>query len=212
MLSNIQTYKKEITQAKSGFSLVELVIIVGMISTLSGLIVPSFLNWVRVERVNAYTRELKEYLRIVRLEARRWGTSCFININQIDYNSVPRGKDYYGYSVICKYSSDLNASGEEPSNIHALVPAINNSVFQVANKNFQVTPNGRISSDKAIVIVIGSRDHKTGPKILNCLVIKSPTGHIEKGKFTLNDWISSRMAVSQISGNEVLIPSNCNSS
>ena len=202
----------KIAHENSGYSLVELVVMIGIMSILSGLIIPSSLNWVRSERVNSYTRELREYIRIVRLEARRWGSSCFIDINSIPYNSVPKDKDYYGYSVTCQYSSNQNISGEEPSNIDALVPAINNSVFQVANKNFQVTPNGRISSDQSIVIVIGSRAHETGPKILNCLVIKSPTGHILKGNFTLNDWISPRMAVSQISGNEVLIPSNCNSS
>tara|TARA_Y100001968_G_scaffold250495_1_gene235560 strand:+ start:569 stop:1234 length:666 start_codon:yes stop_codon:yes gene_type:complete len=199
-------------QEESGFSLVELVIIVGIISTLSGLIVPSSLNWVRLERVNAYTRELREYLRIVRLEARRWGSSCFINVNPIGYNSIPRDKESYGYSVSCKYSNDPNSSEYSPSSIGALVPAINNSVFQVVNKNFQVTPNGRISSDKSIVIVIGSKYHKSGPKILNCLVIKTPTGHIIKGKYSLNNWLSSNMPVSKISENDILNPNHCISS
>ena len=27
------------------------------------LILPSFLNWIRTEKVNSYTRELKEYFR-----------------------------------------------------------------------------------------------------------------------------------------------------
>ena len=67
-----------------GFSLVEMIIVVGIISTISGLTLPTFLNWVRSEKVNSYTRELKEYLRVVRLEARRWGTSCDIKINEID--------------------------------------------------------------------------------------------------------------------------------
>ena len=196
---------------KSGFSLVELVIIVGMISTLSGLLIPSFLNWTRTERVNAYTREIKEYMRVVRLEARRWGASCFIDINPISYNSVLRDKDYYGYSVECKYSNDPNSTEDSPSNIGALIPAINNSIFQVVNKNFQITPNGRISSDQAIVIVIGSKYHDSGPKILNCLVIKSPTGHIIKGKFTETNWISANMPVSQVSEEISLIPSNCGS-
>ncbi len=199
-------------QEDSGFSLVELVIIVGIISTLSGLIIPSSLNWVRLERVNAYTRELREYLRIVRLESRRWGSSCFINVNPIAYNSVLKDKNSYGYSVDCKYSNDPNSSEYSPSNIGALVPEISNSIFQVVNKNFQVTPNGRISSDKSIVIVIGSKYHKSGPKLLNCLVIKTPTGHISKGKFSSNDWISESMPVSQIFENNILDPVNCISS
>ena len=196
---------------KSGFSLVELVIIVGIISTLSGLALPSFLNWVRTERVNSYTREVKEYFRIVRLEARRWGASCFINITPISFNSLDRGQDADGYEVDCKYSIDQTNSEDSQSRIGSLVPKINNSVFQVINKNFQITPNGRISSDKSIVLVIGSRHHRTGPKTLNCLVIKSPTGHIKQGHFSLNNWISNNMATSQINQDNILTPNNCKS-
>ena len=196
---------------KSGFSLVELVIIVGIISTLSGLALPSFLNWVRTERVNSYTREVKEYFRIVRLEARRWGASCFINITPISFNSLDRGQDADGYTVDCHYSIDQNNSKNSQSRIGSLVPKINNSVFQVINQNFQITPNGRISSDKSIVVVIGSSNHKTGPKILNCLVIKSPTGHIKQGHFSLNNWTSNDMATSQINQDNFLTPNNCKS-
>ena len=215
MMKNIwelitESFKKD-SQDKSGFSLVELVIIVGIISTLSGLAIPSFLNWVRNERVNSYTREVKEYLRIVRLEARRWGTSCFININPISFNSLKRGQDADGYSVICEYSIDEDNSKESQSKIGALVPKINNSVFQVINQNFQVTPNGRISSDKSIVLVIGSRYNKSGSKILNCLVVKSPTGHISQGHFSIDNWISNNMPTSQIYEDNLLNPINCRS-
>ena len=196
---------------KSGFSLVELVIIVGIISTLSGLALPSFLNWVRTERVNSYTREVKAYFRIVRLEARRWGSSCFININPINFNSLNRGQDADGYSISCEYSINQNSSKNSQSKIGSLVPKINSSVFQVINQNFQITPNGRISSDKSIVVVIGSRYHNSGPKILNCLVVKSPTGHISQGHFSLNNWVTNNMPISQIFADNILNPSNCRS-
>ena len=196
----------------SGFSLVELVIIIGMISSLSVLILPSGLNWVRVERVNSYTRELKEYLRVVRLEARRWSANCFIDLNPIGYNSVPKDKNYYGFSVSCSNSNNPNSSYYRASTIGSLVPAINNSIFQVINKNFQVTPNGRISSNTSIVIIIGSKYHNNGPNILNCLVIQSPTGHINQGKYSEKNWISSNMAVSQVNDSDIITASNCKSS
>ena len=183
-----------------GFSLVELIIVVGMMSTFSGLILPSFLNWIRTEKVNAYTRELREYLRVVRLEARRWGTSCKVNINSIDHNSISNDKEYSGYSINC---------GESSSKIISLAPAINNSIFQVMNQNFLITPNGRISSDKAIIIVIGSNYHMAGSKILNCLIIKSPTGHIVKGRFLENNWIIKKMKVSSLDQNNILSPEKC---
>ena len=186
-----------------GFTLIELIIVIGMISTLSGIILPSFINWIRTEKVNAYTRELREYFRIVRLEARRWGASCQINLNRFNYNGVPLGKDYYGYEISC---------GRGDSKINTLAPAVNNSIFQVMNKNFLITPNGRISSDESIVIVIGSRYYSAGTKILNCLVIQTPTGHISKGKFKENSWITDRMQVSQIDENNILNESECESS
>ena len=186
-----------------GFTIVELIIVVGMISIFSSLSLPSFLNWLRIEKVNSYSRELREYFRVVRLNARRWGTSCDINTNIISYNGVQNDKNYYGFSVLCRDNS---------RSVNSLAPAINNSIFQVSNKNFRITPNGRISSDGSVVMVIGSRYFNSGASMLNCLVIKSPTGHILKGKFTQNDWITNQMPVSQLDINDILSPEKCKTS
>ncbi|MDC3165143.1 prepilin-type cleavage/methylation domain-containing protein [Prochlorococcus sp. AH-716-F10] len=175
-------------------------IVVGIISTLSGLLLPSFLNWVRAEKVNSYTRELREFLRVVRLEARRWGTNCMVNVNSISHNGIKEGKDQYGYQVSCQNNS---------SNISSLIPPINNSIFQVVNKNFLITPNGRISSNQSIVVVIGSQYYFSGSKKLNCLIIKSPTGHAIQGKFLPNDWITKKMKVSEIDSKDILKSNKC---
>ena len=98
------------------------------------------------------------------------------------------------------------------TSIENLAPAMNNSIFQVVNKEFLITPNGRISSDQAIVIVIGSKFHTSGAKILNCLVIQSPTGHIVKGKFSDNDWVTNTMKISQKDNNNILSPEKCKNS
>ena len=186
-----------------GFTIVELIIVVGMISILSGLALPSFLNWIRIEKVNSYTRELREYFRVVRLNARRWGSICDINTNIIPYNGVQNDKNYYGFSVSCRNNS---------IGINSLAPPINNSIFQISSNNLRFTPNGRVSSDGSIVIVIGSKYFNTGARMLNCLVIKSPTGHILKGKFSQNDWISNQMPVSQIDLTNILSPDKCKTS
>ena len=183
-----------------GFTLVELIITVGMMSMLSGLILPSFLNWIRTEKVNSYTRDLREYFRVIKLDSRRWGSSCFIDVNSVPHNGVLNDKNYYGFEVTCSNRTNT---------INTLAPALNNSIFQVVNKEFLITPNGRISSDQSIVIVIGSNYHNAGAKILNCLVIQSPTGHILKGKFVQNDWITNDMRVSQKDKNKILNPDKC---
>jgi len=200
-----QSFKKISTLNKKslGFTLVELIIVVGMISIFSGLMLPSFLNWVRTEKVNSYTRELREYLRVVRLNARRWGAICTISTNFISHNGVSNDKNYYGYDVSCSGNSGT---------INSLAPAINNSIFQIINKDFRITPNGRISSDGPIVIVIGSRYFSGGARMLNCLIIQSPTGHIIKGKFNHKNWISGEMPVSQIDLNNNITADKCESS
>ena len=197
---NLKHFKLKNKYDYAGFTLVELIIAVGMMSILSTLILPSFLNLIRTEKVNSYTRELKEYFRVIKLDARRWGSSCKVNINSITNNEVLNDKNYYGYEVICS---------DGARKINNMAPALNNSIFQVVNKEFLITPNGRISSDQSIVIVIGSRYHTVGAKILNCLVIQTPTGHILKGKFAQNDWITNNMQVSQKDNNNILTPDKC---
>ena len=197
----MKDFKLKIKNDFAGFTLVEIIIAIGISSLLTGLMLPSFLNLIRTEKVNSYTRELKEFFRVVKLDSRRWGTSCQVNINSIAHNGVANDKNYYGYEVTCS---------ESPTSIANLAPAINNSIFQVVNKEFLITPNGRISSDQPIVIVIGSKFHTSGVKILNCLVIQSPTGHIVKGKFLQNDWISNSMDVSKKDNNNILSSEKCN--
>ena len=191
---------KKVLEKSLGYSLVELMIVVGMISTLSGLLLPSFLNWVRSEKVNSYTRELQEFLRVVRLEARRWGTNCMVNVNSISHNGIKEGKDQHGFQVSCNNNS---------SKIKNLIPPINNSIFQVVNKNFLITPNGRISSNQSIVIVMGSQYHFSGSTKLNCLIIKSPTGHVIRGNFFPNDWITKKMKVSELDAKDILDSNKC---
>ena len=192
--------KQLINKNYLGFTLVELIISVGIISTLSGLILPIFLNWIRTEKVNSYTRELREYFRVVRLDSRRWGKTCNISTNSISFDGVKNDKNYYGFLVSCDNQSN---------SINALAPTINNSIFQVVSKDFLITPNGRISSEDSIIIVIGSKYHTKGSKILNCLIIQSPTGHIIKGNFIDKEWVKKRMEVSQKDESKILKIDRC---
>ena len=45
----------------------------------AGLAIPSFLNWIRVERVNSYTRQVKEYFRMVKYNV--WQTNGFYHFS-----------------------------------------------------------------------------------------------------------------------------------
>ena len=193
-----------------GFSLLELLVSISIISIISSMVVPYSLSWLRTEKVNSYTRELSEFFRLLRLEARRWGASCFVYTNSFDYMSILNDKKYMGFVVNCKYTSTpYDGSKINVGRIQELVPALNNSFFQVVNNNFQVTPNGRISASKPIVIVIGSKYHKTKPKILNCITINIPTGRVKKGIFKESSWLIDNMPVSQLSNNSIITPEKC---
>ena len=196
----MQNTKKFNRSLLNGFTIVELIIAVGMISTLSGFLLPSFINWVRTEKVNAYTRELKEYFRVIRLDARRWGASCNVNTNFIPYEKSGFDKNIYGFRVNCD---------DKSKSINSQAPIMNNSIFQISNKDFLITPNGRISSDKSIVIVIGSQHFNAGTKILNCLIIQAPTGHVIKGNYINNDWIHNQMELSKIDENNIITNNQC---
>ena len=50
---------------QSGFTIVELIITVAIAAIFAALGAPSLINWTRAEKVNAYTRELNEYLRLL---------------------------------------------------------------------------------------------------------------------------------------------------
>jgi len=196
----MQNTKKLNRSLLNGFTIVELIIAVGMISTLSGFLLPSFINWVRTEKVNAYTRELKEYFRVIRLDARRWGASCNVNTNFIPYEKSGFDKNIYGFRVNCD---------DKSKSINSQAPIMNNSIFQISNKDFLITPNGRISSDKSIVIVIGSQHFNAGSRILNCLIIQTPTGHVIKGNYINNDWIHNQMELSKIDENNIITNNQC---
>jgi len=196
----MQNTKKFNQTFLNGFTIVELIIAVGMISTLSGFLLPSFINWVRTEKVNAYTRELKEYFRVIRLDARRWGASCNVNTNFIPYEKSGFDKNIYGFRVNCD---------DKSKSINSQAPIMNNSIFQISNKDFLITPNGRISSDKSIVIVIGSQHFNAGSRILNCLIIQAPTGHVIKGNYINKDWIHNQMELSKIDENNIITNNQC---
>ena len=61
---NKKNLKLKIKNFSEGFTLVEIIIAIGISSMLSSLMIPSFLNLIRTEKVNSYTRELKEYFRV----------------------------------------------------------------------------------------------------------------------------------------------------
>ena len=72
--------------SKEGFTIIELIVVIFLAGFLSSLSIPSVLNWKRSQDVNAYTRELSQFIRLVRKDSRRWGATCDLKVKQLIIN------------------------------------------------------------------------------------------------------------------------------
>ena len=88
-----------------GFTIIELIVVIFLISFFSALSVPSVLNWKRNQNVNAYTRELSEFIRLVRKDSRRWGASCDFRVKTLASNIEGNG-----FVVQCDYGKALKTN------------------------------------------------------------------------------------------------------
>ena len=176
-----------------GFTIIELIVVIFLIGFFLSLSIPSILNWKRNQNVNSYTRELSEFIRLVRKDSRRWGSSCEFKVKQIAPNNQGNG-----FIVQCDYGTSLktNINCEKEISLsrmnslrecrlNYLVPIINkkDNIFQIVSNNFSTTPNGRISNDNPITIIIGSVLYNQGAKQINCLLVQSPSGQVKHGKY-----------------------------
>lgn len=180
--------------SEGGFTIIELIVVIFLASFLSALSVPSALNWKRNQDVNAYTRELSQFIRLVRKDSRRWGANCDLKVNQLINSSEGNGfviQCDYGKSTKTNFNCEKDISlsklnSQKECRLNYLIPSINkkNNIFQIVSNNISTTPNGRISNDESILIIVGSLFYNQGAKQLNCLLVQSPSGHVKQGKYS----------------------------
>ena len=179
----------------SGFSLVELIVIITIIGFLASISIPSSLKWLYNEKQNSYVRELKSYLDLVRRETRRWGGSC-----NMKTKNLGAGKEGKGFIADC-----FGINQASKNNSISLIPELKNTVFQEVNTDFSFTPKGQISTSNSlnsIVVIIGGRHNQaSGPQNPKCLVLQMPAGTIRTGIYnrTYNYYsnrVGSRLNVS----------------
>ena len=180
--------------SKDGFTIIELIVVIFLAGFLSALSIPSVLNWKRSQDVNAYTRELSQFIRLVRKDSRRWGATCDLKVKQLINSSEGNGffiQCDYGKSVKTNFNCEQDISlsklnSQKECRLNYLIPSINkkNNIFQIVSDNITTTPNGRISNDDSITIIIGSVFYNQGAKQLNCLLVQSPSGQVKQGKYS----------------------------
>ena len=81
---NINSFKKFIILSKNlsqGFSLVELLVVVGVVGTLSGMMLITFSRNTEEERLKAASQITIDYLKTTMIHSRQISESCTVNIN-----------------------------------------------------------------------------------------------------------------------------------
>ncbi len=188
---------------ESGFTLADMIMTVAIASIVLTLSVPTLVNWIRTEEINSYTRKISEYIRLIRRDSRRWSTTCEINIKMLSF-----AQEGTGFNVDCNYVRNLDKNKnctrienkvDKDCRLDYVMPTLNKNVFQIVNRSFSTTPNGSISGEKSVMIIIGSRNYPYDSKLLNCLLIKAPSGLIIKGKYTTNLALSKNISGSSLS-------------
>ena len=186
---------KDFYSNNSGFSLVELIVIIAIIGFLASISIPSSLKWLYNENQNSYVRELRSYLNLVRRETRRWGGSCNIRIKNL--GSGVEGK---GFNANC---IGINQSAQ--NNSISLIPNLKSTVFQEVNTDFSFTPKGQISTPNSlnyIVVVVGGRHNQSsGPQNPKCLILQMPAGTIRTGIYNQSYNYSANTVASRFNNN-----------
>ena len=188
MINNLQklilrnNFRKNL---EKGFTIVELLIAIAIISLLASIAVPSALKWVDREKQNSYIRELISYLGLVKKETRRWNGTCTIQTNTFVTNptdpSDPRKKiPLNAFNVTC-----FGMDKSNKKNISSGVPKIDSKVFQEVNqRTFYFTPKGHLSipgNQDALVIIVGGRPNTNLYERPKCIILESPIGMINSG-------------------------------
>ena len=87
----------------NGFSLIELIFVITFLSFISSISLPSLNNLINHYQKNSYIYELVSFIELVKREARRYGMSCAIKLeDNLNYNN----QEKEGFIIECSGSND----------------------------------------------------------------------------------------------------------
>ncbi len=157
------------------FTLVELLLVVFIAGILMRTSSPSAMEWLRRQQLKSYSNEMKEFIRLVRSEARRWNTTCKIMSSEPDTKKSP-------LKVNCIFDE------KSVSNIHMLQPTIPRHSFYLLNRSFSVNPRGRIVGSTPVIFIFGySVNGVEKINSIRCLTIDHTNSYAQEGNYYFND-------------------------
>ncbi len=172
----MQTYSREIPSKNSGFSLIELLIVIFIFSILTTITSPYAIKWLRRQQTTSYLNEVKEFIGLVRGEARRWSASCEILLSE-EIN--------HGHSLPFK----VNCISENDSvgNIRLIQPAPPRDNFLSLNQKFLINPRGKVVGESPIIFVFGFFNGSKKEDQMFCLLIDPINSLIKEGNFHIEE-------------------------
>ena len=120
---------------------------------------------------------MKEFIRLVRSEARRWGASCEIALseNNNDNKLIP-------------YKIDCISEDGSVGNIRLIQPTPPNNNFHSLNQKLFINPRGKIVGNSHIIFVFGYKvNEKRKKDSMFCLTLNPVNSLIKEGNFYLKD-------------------------
>tara|TARA_Y100001933_G_scaffold250603_1_gene287116 strand:+ start:596 stop:1231 length:636 start_codon:yes stop_codon:yes gene_type:complete len=171
--------------ANGGFSLIEVISVLSIISILVSITYPSLRRYfIQIER-DSYLAKLNSFLEQIKRETRRYGISCDLKTIEIinfksEVNSI--SNDIKPFQLDC-YGSD-----EIINNLRFEVPKITKNIFQFVSGDLTFTPKGQVyvnnkrNFGNSYVVVVGLKEQSNGfNDSLRCLLVNPPIGVIDNG-------------------------------
>jgi len=128
---------KNICKFSSGFTLVELVIVIAVFGIMTSMAAPSFMNMMRDNRTITQTNELVGSLHLARSEAARRGVQVTIRSNSVTDNNWDQGwtvfTDWDGNGTFNDDDDALKCEPEEDCKLRIQAALPNNMTLRTAN-------------------------------------------------------------------------------
>ena len=173
------------SKKNSGFSLIELLFVVSLISVIGTIALPSVQNLVNKYKKDSYINELVSFLELAKRETRRYSMSCKILINE-EMNLDDKSKE--AFEVSCSGNKDYTKK------VYLMVPKLDINLIQKVSGEINITPRGQIfrsddnNSDSTFTVVFVSLkgDYSRDQIYPSCIVINQPSGVISSGKYEIS--------------------------
>ena len=175
---------KTSTRINKGFTLIELILTICILSFFGTISLPSFKNLINQFKKDAYTNELVSFIELAKRESRRYGMTCKIKLNNDNTNNEYKE----GFIIKCFGSNDYTKK------IYSMVPKLSKDLIQGVSNEINITPKGQIinpnenSNKNFTIIIIGLKERLNRNFIIqpSCIIINEPSGVISTGKYITN--------------------------